>query len=81
MFVSPAQAPYAGVYQRQPTGLPSAEFIPQYPEIPSTNGCQAPQSAYQNNVFGGQIYVPQMNGQHVCFILFLYILINKFYSI
>jgi len=37
MFVSPAQAPYEGVYQRQPTGLPRAEFIPQNPEMPSTN--------------------------------------------
>jgi len=37
MHVSPAQAPYEGVYQRQPTGLPKAEFIPQYPEMPSTN--------------------------------------------
>ena len=74
MYISPAQAPYAGVYQRQPTGLPRAEFIPQYPEMPSTNGHQAPmqyppQPAYQNNNFGGQMYVPQMNGQQVCFIL------------
>jgi len=76
MFVSPAQAPYAGVYQRQPTGLPRAEFIPQYPEMPSgpsTNGCQPsmqypPQMAYQNNGFGGQMYVPQMNGQQVSFL-------------
>ena len=51
MFVSSAQAPYAGVYQRQPTGLPQAEFIPQYPAIPAANGHQA---AYQNNHFGGQ---------------------------
>jgi hypothetical protein len=75
MYVSPAQAPYEGVYQRQPTGLPKAEFIPQYPEIPSAppsqipNGYQAPpmqyppQSAYQNNNYGGQMYVPQMNQQ------------------
>ena len=28
MYVSSAQAPYDGVYQRQPTGLPQAEFIP-----------------------------------------------------
>ena len=49
MFVSPAQAPYAGVYQRQPTGLPQAEFTPQM--------------AYQSNGLGGQMYVPQMNGQ------------------
>ncbi len=74
MYISPAQAPYAGVYQRQPTGLPRAEFIPQYPEMPSTNGYQAPmqyppQPAYQNNNFGGQMYVPHMNGQQVCFIL------------
>jgi hypothetical protein len=68
MFISPAQAPYAGVYQRQPTGLPQAEFIPQYPAMPATNGYQAPmqyppQTAYQNN---GQMYIPQMNGQQVC---------------
>ena len=60
MFVSSAQAPFDGVYQRQPTGLPRPEFIPQYP----------PQAAYQNNAFGGQIYVPQMNGQQVCFLSF-----------
>ncbi|CAF3994860.1 unnamed protein product [Rotaria sp. Silwood2] len=83
MYVSPAQAPYEGVYQRQPTGLPRAEFVPQYPDIPSApqsevnnsnmypqmpNGYQAPmqyppQSAYQNNNYGGQMYVPQMNQQ------------------
>jgi len=78
MYVSPAQAPYEGVYQRQPTGLPKAEFIPQYPEMPSAppsqipNGYQAPmqyppQSAYQNNNYGGQMYVPQTNQQQpVC---------------
>ncbi len=79
MFVSPAQAPYEGVYQRQPTGLPKAEFIPQYPPMPSApppeinnsnmypqmpTGYQAPmqyppQAAYQNNNYGGQMYVPQ----------------------
>ena len=37
MFVSPAQAPYEGVYQRQPTGLPRAEFIPQYPAMPTAS--------------------------------------------
>ncbi|CAF3426145.1 unnamed protein product [Rotaria sp. Silwood1] len=83
MYVSPAQAPYEGVYQRQPTGLPKAEFVPQYPEIPSAppsqvinsnmypqmpNGYQAPmqyppQAAYQNNNYGGQMYVPHMNQQ------------------
>jgi hypothetical protein len=83
MYVSPAQAPYEGVYQRQPTGLPKAEFIPQYPPMPSAppsgidnsniypqmpNGYQAPmqyppQPAYQNNNYGGQMYVPQMNQQ------------------
>ena len=72
MFISPAQAPYEGVYQRQPTGLPRAEFIPQYPQMPATNGCQQPmqyppQMAYQNNGFGGQMYVPQMNDQQVGF--------------
>ena len=78
MFVSPAQAPYEGVYQRQPTGLPRAEYIPQYPEVPSAppapNGYQPPpmqyppQPAYQNNNYGGQMYVPQMNQQQpVCF--------------
>ena len=35
MFVSPAQAPYDGLYQRQRTGLPQAEFVPQAPQIPS----------------------------------------------
>ncbi|CAF1371362.1 unnamed protein product [Adineta steineri] len=82
MYVSPAQAPYQGVYQRQPTGLPKAEFIPQYPEMPSANvnnsnghppmlnGYQQPmqyppQQAYQNNNFGGQMYIPQMNGQQM----------------
>lgn len=54
MFVSSAQAPFDGVYQRQQTGLPRPEFIPQ--------------AAYQNNAFGGQMYVPQMNGQQVCLI-------------
>jgi hypothetical protein len=84
MYVSPAQAPYEGVYQRQPTGLPRAEYIPQYPEVPSAppsevnnsniypqmpNGYQQPpmqyppQSAYQNNNYGGQMYVPQTNQQ------------------
>lgn len=88
MFVSPAQAPYEGVYQRQPTGLPKAEYVPQYPEVPSAppaefnqpnpyapmpNGYQPamqypPQPAYQNNVYGGSMYVPQTNNQQpVCF--------------
>jgi len=81
MYVSPAQAPYEGVYQRQPTGLPKPEYIPQYPPMPSApplnannpnmypqvpNGYQAPmqyppQSAFQNNNYGGQMYVPQQN--------------------
>ncbi|CAF1575042.1 unnamed protein product [Adineta ricciae] len=60
MYVSPAQAPYEGVYQRQPTGLPRAEFIPQYPEVPSAPVQYPPQPAYQNNAYGGQMYVPQM---------------------
>jgi len=83
MYVSPAQAPYEGVYQRQPTGLPRAEFVPQYPVMPSAppletnhsnmypqvpNGYQAPmqyppQPAYQNNNYGGEMYIPQMNQQ------------------
>lgn len=83
MYVSSAQAPYEGVYQRRPTGLPRPEFIPQYPEMPSAppskednfsmhpqmpNSNQAPmqyppQLAYQNNNYGGQMYVPQMNPQ------------------
>ncbi len=72
MYVSSAQAPYEGVYQRQPTGLPKAEYIPQYPEMSSTNANNSasyppPQAAYQNNAFGGQMYVPQMNGQQVGF--------------
>jgi hypothetical protein len=53
MFVSPAQAPYEGVYQRQPTGLPRAEFIPQYPEVPSASLTNA------NNSAG---YPPTSNG-------------------
>ena len=79
MYVSPAQAPYEGVYQRQPTGLPKAEFIPQYPAMPSAPPEPSssnpymnppmqypPQSAYQNS-YGGQMYVPQMNPyQPVC---------------
>lgn len=75
MFVSSAQAPYAGVYERQPTGIPRAEFIPQNPVFPS-NGYQPatlqypPQAAYQNNNLGGQIYVPQMNGQQVDIFIF-----------
>lgn len=72
MYVSPAQAPYEGVYQRQPTGLPRAEFIPQYSEMPSAPPAPSsnpylnsqpqypPQSAYQNS-YGGPMYVPQMN--------------------
>lgn len=48
MYVSPAQAPYVGVYQRQSTGLPQPEFIPQYPE-----------TAYQANGANGHMYVPQ----------------------
>ena len=52
MYVSPAQAPYAGVYQRQPSGLPQAEFIPQYPEM-----------AYQANGKNGHMYVPQKDPQ------------------
>lgn len=84
MYVSPAQAPYEGVYQRQPTGLPKAEFIPQYPVMPSAppsdmnspqmpNGYQQPpmqyppQPAYQNNNYGGQMYVPQQ----VCISFFI----------
>ncbi|UJR25473.1 hypothetical protein I4U23_006819 [Adineta vaga] len=68
MYVSPAPAPYAGVYQRQPTGLPRAEFIPQYSEMASTDMTQSnlngysPQVAYQSNGLGGQMYVPQING-------------------
>ncbi|CAF2316645.1 unnamed protein product [Rotaria sp. Silwood2] len=66
MYVSQAQAPYEGVYQRQPKGLPPAEFIPQYPDISSVNvnnstmypsmadGYQS-QTAYQDNGFGGQM--------------------------
>jgi hypothetical protein len=77
MFISSAQAPYAGVYQRQPTGLPRAEFIPQYSDIPATNG-YPPQAAYQNNGFGGEIYVPQMNGQQVCVSFCLYASMNTF---
>jgi len=69
MYVSPAQAPYEGVYQRQPAGLPKAEFIPQY----------SPQPAYQNNGFDGQIYVPQMNEQQVCFSFYCCDLIEQYY--
>ncbi len=71
MYVSPAQAPYEGVYQRQPAGLPKAEFIPQYP----------PQPAYQNNGSDGQIYVPQMKEQQVCFSFYFYDLIGRYYII
>ncbi|CAF0765253.1 unnamed protein product [Adineta ricciae] len=63
MFVSPAMAPYAGVYQRQPTGLPRAEFVPQYSEMPFTDVTHSPQLAYQNNGCGGQMYIPQVNGE------------------
>lgn len=48
MYVSPAQAPYEGVYQRQPTGLPKAEFIPQYPEMPSAPASAPNQNPYMN---------------------------------
>ncbi len=72
MFVSPAEAPYAGVYQRQPTGLPQAEFIPQNAGISATNG-YPPQTAYQSNDLGGQMYVPQVNGQQVCLSFCLYL--------
>jgi len=61
MFVSPAQAPYEGVYQRQPTGLPRAEYVPQYPEMPSAPMQYPPQPAYQTNTNGGQMYIPQNN--------------------
>jgi hypothetical protein len=40
MYVSSAQAPYEGVYQRQPTGLPKAEFTPQYTPMPSAPSAQ-----------------------------------------
>lgn len=77
MYVSPAQAPYEGVYQRQPTGLPKPEYVPSAPPAefnqpgmypPMPNGYQPamqypPQPAYQNNAFGGSMYVPQMNQQ------------------
>ncbi|CAF3325700.1 unnamed protein product [Rotaria socialis] len=52
MYVSQSQAPYEGVYQRQSTGLPKAEFTPQYPSM--SNGYQT-HSDYQNNGFGRQI--------------------------
>ena len=64
MFISSAQAPYEGVYQRQSTGLPRPEFIPQYPHMPSANPydpsavTNGSQTAYQNNAFGGPMYVP-----------------------
>ena len=67
MFVSPAPAPYAGVYQRQPTGLPRAEFVPQCSEMPFTDVTHSPQLAYQNNGCGGQMYIPQVNGEKVRF--------------
>ena len=80
MYVSSAKAPYEGVYQRQPTGLPRPEYVPQHPDVPSAppaefnqpnmyppmpNGYQPamqypPQAAYQNNAYGGSMYVPQM---------------------
>lgn len=72
MFVSPAPAPYAGVYQRQPTGLPRAEFVPQQSEMPFTDVTQSPQLAYQNNGHGGQMYIPQINGEKVRFSLVHY---------
>ena len=53
MYVSPAQAPYAGVYERQPTGLPKAEYIPQYPQM-----------AFQANGINGPMYVPQNESKH-----------------
>jgi hypothetical protein len=92
MYVSPAQAPYEGVYQRQPAGLPKAEFIPQYPDIAPTNVNNSdihpaisngypPQPAYQNNGSDGQIYVPQMNEQQVCFSFYFYDLIEQYYII
>ncbi|CAF0912502.1 unnamed protein product [Rotaria sordida] len=66
MYISQAQAPYEGVYQRQPTGLPAPEFIPQYPDISSTNVNNSTmypsmtneyqsQPVYQNNHFSGQM--------------------------
>lgn len=64
MYVSQAQAPYAGVYQRQPTGLPRAEFIPQYADM--SNGYQ-PQTGVQNNGFYGQTCK-----QEVCFSMFVF---------
>jgi len=59
MYVSPAQAPYQGVYQLQPTGLPKAEFIPQYPEMPSApSSAQSTMYPNVNNGFGGNNQVP-----------------------
>ncbi|CAF1655290.1 unnamed protein product [Rotaria magnacalcarata] len=52
MYVSQSHAPYEGVYQRQPTGLPKAEFTPQYPTM---SDVYQTHFAYQNNGFGGQI--------------------------
>lgn len=75
MFVSPAPAPYDGVYQRQPTGLPNAEFVPQYSPAPSAPQASSdnpylrqqgpatqypPQTAYQNT-HSDSMYVPPMN--------------------
>lgn len=90
MFVSHAQAPYDGVYQRQPTGLPKPEFIPQYTNFSSEdvkhsakNGSTS--NAYQTgmqhspqlayqNGCNGQIYVPEMNGKQVSFFFFFHTL-------
>lgn len=49
MYVSPAQAPYDGVYQRQPTGLPQAEFTPQVAY--QSNGQMPPSYEQSQNEF------------------------------
>lgn len=63
MFVSTAPAPYDGVYQRRPTGLPKPEFIPAYPASQNSgqhsNEFQA-ETAYQMN---GTMFIPQKNGE------------------
>ena len=76
MFISPAAAPYEGVYQRQPNGIPPPQYIPGYTgetspwngSIPNGNhgsGAYPVQPAYHSNGSSNTMFVPQNNPYEV----------------
>ena len=70
MFISPAAAPYDGVYQRQPNGMPPPQYTPGYPNQTSTwngsmptgnqgSGAYPVQPVYHSNGSSNTMFVPQ----------------------